>query len=88
MKDEEAIRLEALRQASANARTKAEAIAASLGLQILRISAVSEGERSFQPIMRQASMAYAEAAAAPTPIEPGPVEVRSTVTLTIEVEGR
>jgi uncharacterized protein len=88
LKDEEAIRLEALRQASAKARTKAEAIAASLGLRILRISAVSEGERSFQPILRQAPMARAEAAAAPTPIEPGTVEVRSTVTLTIEVEGR
>jgi uncharacterized protein YggE len=88
VKDEEAIRLEALRQASAKARTKAEAIAASLGLKILRISAVSEGERSFQPILRQAPMARAEAAAAPTPIEPGTVEVRSTVTLTIEVEGR
>jgi uncharacterized protein YggE len=87
LKDEEAIRLEALRQASAKARTKAEAIAASLGLRILRISAVSEGERSFQPILRQAPMARAEAAAAPTPIEPGTVEVRSTVTLTIEVEG-
>jgi len=86
LKDEEAVRLEALRQASAKARTKAEAVAASLGLKILRISAVSEGERSFQPVLRQAAMARAEAAA-PTPIEPGTVEVRSTVTLTIEVEG-
>jgi uncharacterized protein YggE len=88
LKDEEAIRLEALRQASAKARTKAEAIAASLGLRILRISAVSEGERSLQPILRQAPMARAEVSAAPTPIEPGTVEVHSTVTLTIEVEGR
>ena len=88
LKDEETIRLEALRQASAKARTKAEAIAASLGLKILRISAVNEGERSFQPILRQAPMARAEAAAAPTPIEPGTVEVRSTVTLTMDVEGR
>ena len=88
LKDEETIRLEALRQASAKARSKAEAIAASLGLKVLRISAVSEGERSFQPILRQAPMMREAAAAAPTPIEPGTVEVRSTVTLTIEVEGR
>ena len=88
LKDEEAIRLEALRQASAKARAKAEAIAASLGLRVVRISAVNEGERSFQPMLRQAPMARAEAAAAPTPIEPGTVEVRSTVALTIEVADR
>ena len=88
LKDEEAVRLEALRQASAKARTKAEAVATSLGLRIVRISAVAEGERSFQPVLRQAQMARAEAAAAPTPIEPGTVEVRSTVTLTIEVADR
>ena len=88
LKDEEATRLEALRQASAKARAKAEAIAAALGLKVVRISAVQEGERSFQPVMR-AQMARSEAgAAAPTPIEPGTVEVRSSVTLTIEVADR
>jgi len=87
LKDEDAARLEALRQASTKAKTKAEAIAASLGLKVLRISAVTEGERSFQPIYRQAPMARGEALAAqaPTPVEPGTVDVRSTVTLTAEV---
>ena len=87
LKDEEAARLEALRQASAKAKAKAEAIAASLGLKILRIASVTEGERAFQPILRQAPMARGEALAAqaPTPVEPGTVEVRSTVTLTAEV---
>jgi len=90
IKDEEAARLDALRQASAKAKAKAEAIAASLGLKVLRISTVTEGERSFQPIYRQAPMARGEAlaAAAPTPVEPGAVEVRSTVTLTVEVGER
>lgn len=90
LKDEEAARLEALRQASAKAKTKAEAIAASLGLKVLRIASVSESERSFQPILRQVPMARAEALAAPapTPVEPGTVEVRSTVTLTAEVSER
>ena len=90
LKDEEAARLDALRQASAKAKAKAEAIAASLGLKVLRISTVTEGERSFQPIYRQAPMARGEAlaAAAPTPVEPGAVEVRSTVTLTVEVGER
>jgi len=90
LKDEEAARLDALRQASAKAKVKAEAIAASLGLKVLRIAAVTEGERSFQPIYRQAPMARGEAlaAAAPTPVEPGTVDVRSTVTLTAEVSER
>ena len=43
LKDEEAARLDALRQASAKAKVKAEAIAASLGLKVLRIAAVTEG---------------------------------------------
>jgi uncharacterized protein YggE len=87
LKDEEAARLDALRQATAKAKVKAEAIAASLGLKILKITSVTEGERSFQPIFRQAPMARAEALAAqtPTPVEPGTVDVRSTVSLTAEV---
>ncbi len=90
LKDEEAARLDALRQASAKAKAKAEAIAASLGLKILRIASVTEGERSFQPIFRQTPMARGEAltAQAPTPVEPGTVEIRSTISLTAEVSER
>ena len=61
LKDEDAARLDALRQASAKAKAKAEAIAVSLGLKVSRITAVTEGERSFQPIYRQAPMARGEA---------------------------
>jgi uncharacterized protein YggE len=87
LKDEETARLEALRRASAKAKAKAEAMAASLGLKVVRIASVVEGERFFQPILRQMPMARAEAAAAqaPTPVEAGTVEVRSTVSLTAEV---
>lgn len=90
LKDEDAARLDALKQASAKAKAKAEAIAASLGLKIVRIASVSEGERSIQPIYRAAPMARAEglAAAAPTPIEQGTVDVRSTVSLVAEVSER
>lgn len=87
LKDEDGIRQEALKQAAAKARTKAEAMAAALGVKVVRVIALNEGERSFQPVLRQAQMmARAEAAAAPTPIEPGTVEVRSTVTLTVEIQ--
>jgi uncharacterized protein YggE len=86
LKDEQAAQLEALRAASAKAKSKAEAIAASLGLKIVKISSVTEGERAIQPIFRQPMLARAEAAPAQTPIEPGTVEVRSTVSMTVEVE--
>ena len=90
LKDEDAARLDALKQASAKAKAKAEAIAASLGLRIVRIASVIEGERGIQPIYRAAPMARAEglAAAAPTPIEQGTVDVRSTVSLVAEVSDR
>ena len=90
LKDEDSARLNALRQASAKAKAKAEAIADALGLKILRIASVTEGERSFQPIFRQTQMARGEAltAQAPTPVEPGTVEVKSTVSLTVEVSER
>lgn len=85
LKDEQGAQLEALRQASAKAKVKAEAIAASLGLKIVKIASITEGERTVQPIYRQAMAARAEVAQAPTPVEPGTVDVRSTVTLTAEV---
>jgi uncharacterized protein len=87
LKDEQGAQLEALRQASAKARSKAEAVAASLGLKIVRIASINEGERTIQPIYRQAMAARGEALAAPapTPVEPGTVDVRSTVSLTAEV---
>ncbi|HEY1233576.1 MAG TPA: SIMPL domain-containing protein, partial [Candidatus Binatia bacterium] len=60
LKDEQAAQLEALRAASAKAKAKAEAIAGSLGLKIVKIAAVTEGERAIQPIFRQPMLARAE----------------------------
>jgi uncharacterized protein len=90
LKDEDGARLDALKQAAAKAKAKAEAIAASLGLKIVRISSVTEGERTFQPVYRAMPTARAEMAVAqaPTPVEPGTVEVRSTVSLVAEVSER
>jgi hypothetical protein len=85
LKDEQAAQLEALRQASARAKAKAEAIAASLGLKIVKIASITEGERTVRPIFRQAMSALPEIGQTPTPVEPGTVEVRSAVTLTVEV---
>ena len=88
LQDELAAQLGALKMASAKARAKADAVAAALGLKIVRIISVNEGERMVQPIYRQAMAARAEAASAPTPVEPGTVEVRSTVSMTVEVSDK
>ena len=85
LRNELAAQLEALKMASAKAKAKAEATASSLGLKIVRIISVNEGERVVQPVFRQGLTARAEAASAPTPIEPGTVEIRSTVSMTVEV---
>src|ERR1041385_1805618 len=85
LKDEQSAQLEALRAASLKARTKADAIAAALGLKIVRITSITEGDRSIQPVFRQVTAMRAEAAPAQTPVEPGTVDVRSTVSMTVEV---
>jgi uncharacterized protein YggE len=87
LKDEQVAQLQALRLASAKAKAKADEIAAALGLKIVKILAVTEGERGVRPIvMDRARSAQVEAlAAAPTPVESGTIEVRSSVTLTAEL---
>lgn len=87
LKDEQAAQLQALRLASQKAKTKAEEMAAALGLKMVRVLSVTEGERGVLPIpIPMARGAQMEAMApAPTPVEAGTIEVRSTVTLTGEL---
>jgi len=87
LKDEHAAQLQALRLASTKAKAKAEEMAAALGLKIVRVLSLTEGDRGIRPIiMPQARGAQMEAmAAAPTPVEAGTIEVRSSVTLTGEL---
>ncbi len=88
LKDDQAAQLQALAQASAKAKAKAQAIATALGLRIVRIlRAEEQGAYSTPPrpmVERGLAMA-AEAAVQPTTVEPGTVEVRASVTLTVEV---
>jgi uncharacterized protein YggE len=87
LKDEHAAQLKALRLAAQKAKDKAEEVASALGLKITKILAVAEGERAVRPItMPLARGAQFEMAAAPpTPVEAGTIEIRSTVTLTGEL---
>ena len=87
VKDEQASRGEALRQAARNARANAEALAAGLGMKLGRVVSLTDGEPvrviPFRAEMMQAQMA--DAARAPTPVEPGNVQVRAVVTITAEL---
>lgn len=84
LKDEKAAVAEALGRAAANARAKAEAIAASLGLKIVQILQVEEAGpvRLPRPMLEASQM---RAAAVPTPIEPGAITINASVTLTVGV---
>jgi uncharacterized protein len=90
LKDEQSAQLQALRLASTKAKAKADEIAGALGLKIVKVLSVAEAERGIRPIvMPQPRGAPMEAmAAAPTPVESGTIEVRSSVTLTGELGPR
>ena len=84
--DETSLQAEALSQAAVRAKKKVAAIASALDLQMGRILAVEEGTHSVTPILvRSRQVAMAEAGATPAPVEPGIIEVRATVTLTVEI---
>ncbi len=84
LKDEQPVRLEALRDAATKARSQAGALAAALGLKIVRVLSVAEGEPVVVRPIPVAAMRAAGAGAA-TPVEPGTIDVRATVTLEVEV---
>lgn len=90
LKDEHGAQLQALRSASQKAKSKVEEMAGALGLKVVQVLSVTEAERGVRPIvMAQARGAQMEAmAAAPTPVEAGSIEIRSSVTLTAEVSPR
>jgi hypothetical protein len=82
LKDEEPVRREALALAAVRARAKADAIAEALGTRVVGVRRVEEGGGSV-PVARHRAMAM-EASVA-TPVEAGDVEVRATVSLTVEI---
>ncbi len=84
--DSQTPRLRALADAARQARAKAEALAAALGLEIVRVLSVAEGTPAVvRPYAPRAAMMQAEAAAPMTPVEPGSVEVHASVTLRVLV---
>jgi len=86
LRDEDAVRAEALRQAATRARAEAEVLAGALGLKVVRVLTVEENSAQFQPVrLNAARVASPAAAATATPVEAGTLEVTANVTLSVEV---
>jgi uncharacterized protein YggE len=85
LKDEQGVYAQALREAAAKARGKAEAIASALELRIVRVLVAEEGGQPTRPVYTAAMPARAGPAPVQTPVEPATLEVHATVTLTVEI---
>lgn len=76
------LRAEALREAMANARSDAGAVASAGNVSITGISAVSTTDYGFSPLTAEAEAADARTTSTPTEIDAGPVTVTADVTVT------
>jgi len=87
LKDTQRVRGQALREAAARAKLNAEAIAAGLGVHVLRVISAAENlpEAEFGLAKKVSPAPLAAAAAVPTPVEIGSLEVEAGVTLKLEV---
>ena len=87
LRDDSGVRAQVLAEAAVKARANAEAIAKALNV---RVMGVLQAEPSEAPIVRPMPMMAAKnfvAGAAPaTPIESGSLDIRATVTVTLEVQ--
>jgi uncharacterized protein YggE len=84
LRNEQSVRAEALAEASRSARANAEAMAAALGLKVLRVRSAEAGFAQMpRPMMAMAAPRAAEAVS--TPVETGTIEIRATVTVTLDV---
>jgi hypothetical protein len=86
LRDEQAPRSEALREAALNARQDADALAGALGRRVVRVLSADERSPVGVSMLSGGMRVFAQArAAVPTPIEAGTLDVSATVTLTVEV---
>jgi len=77
------LREEAIKEACDDARAKADAIASGLGLELVRVSAVSESGVYVEPY-RAEGVGYLTSKAVPPPIEPKEVKVSATINVVYE----
>ncbi len=87
VKNDESVRAEALTEATKKARSNAEAIARALNLRVIGVlEAESTQPATIRPVMMQAGAMAKMQTAAPTPIEPGNIDVHASVTVVLEVQ--
>lgn len=81
LQDPAELKLEALRRATSQTASKSSAIAESAGVTIRELKSISEDSVHYAPFRPEVmDVAMEEAEAAPTPITPGDVTVRTRVT--------
>jgi uncharacterized protein YggE len=87
LRDQDAVRATALREAALRARAEAEVLAAALGLKVVRILSVEESSPRMMPLrnMPMPRAAMSAAAEVATPVEAGTLDITADVTLTVEV---
>lgn len=88
LKDDAHFRNQALAEAATKAREAADAIAKSLGAHVVGVLEAETGQMPMvRPLTRSFSaMASGGAAAPPTPIEAGDLDIYASVTVTLEIQ--
>lgn len=85
LRDEQSVRLSALKQAAAKAREKAAVLSEVLHVKLVRVLSVNEGGgHVVRPAVPMARMAM-EASVGDVPVSPGELKVEATVTLVYEI---
>jgi hypothetical protein len=84
LRDEQAVRLNALKQAAAKAREKASVLSDSVNLKLVRVMSVNEAGQMIRPASPMARMAM-EASASDVPVSSGELKVEASVTLVYEI---
>jgi uncharacterized protein YggE len=85
VRDDTAARARALGQAAQNARAKADEMAKAMNLRIEGVLEITEGGADVFPVRMGRAVAAMEAAGAPTPVQPGQVQVHARVNVTYRV---
>ncbi len=84
LRDEQSVRLSALKQAAAKAREKAAVLSEALHVKLVRVLSANEGGPMVRPAAPMARMAM-EASIGEVPVSPGELKIEATVTLVYEI---
>jgi uncharacterized protein YggE len=85
LRDQDALRATALREAATRARAAAEVLAGALGLKIVRVLSAEENSPRLVPVRYRPRAASSAVAQVATPVEAGTLDITAEVTLTVEV---